>query len=344
MSFRFELSFQKHVLQFKQPSGTSRGVMTEKKCWILTLRDTLSDWKGMGECSVIEGLSPDYQNDRQYEEKLLDLQNRIGYFVENPTKLNDFPSILMGLEMCIFDLINGAKQLYFPSEFVKGTQPIPINGLVWMGDEQFMKDQIDAKLAQGFSCIKMKVGAIDFAQELRLLEQIRNRYSADQIVLRVDANGSFKPEEALSKLGDLAQFELHSIEQPIEVKQWEEMKELCSNTPLPVALDEELIGVTNKQDKAQLLDFIQPQYIILKPSLHGGFIGSQEWIQLAKERNIGWWITSALESNIGLNAIAQFAGMLNVTIPQGLGTGGLYTNNFESPLFIENGKLNYQVK
>ncbi len=342
MSSRFELSFQKHVLQFKQASGTSRGVMTEKKCWILTLRDQLSDLKGIGECSIIEGLSPDYQNDPQYEEKLIELQSRIGYFIENPTKLNDFPSILMGLEMCIFDLINGSKQLYFPSDFVEGKKLIPINGLVWMGDEQFMKDQIATKLEQGFSCIKMKVGAIEFQQELRLLEQIRSNYSAEQITLRVDANGSFKPSEALSKLNDLATFELHSIEQPIEVKQWHEMKDLCASTPLPIALDEELIGITKNEDKAELLDFIQPQYIILKPSLHGGFVGSKEWIQLSKERNIGWWITSALESNIGLNAIAQFAGMLNVTMPQGLGTGGLFVDNFDSPLFIENGELKYR--
>lgn len=341
MSSRFSLSYSKHTLQFKQPSGTSRGILTEKKCWILELKDNDSGLIGKGECSIIEGLSPDYLSDSNYEEKLNDLQKQVDFYIEHPSKFNDFPSILMGLEMCIFDLVNGGNQIYFPSAFTKSEKSIPINGLVWMGDSQFMQDQVNAKLEQGFSCIKMKVGAIDFDQELQILEQIRNEFSADKITLRVDANGSFKAEDALYKLEQLAQFELHSIEQPIEVGQIAAMRELCKATPLPIALDEELIGINLRKEKEHLLDEIQPQFIILKPSLHGGFIGSQEWIQLAKERQIGWWITSALESNIGLNAIAQFAGILNVSMPQGLGTGGLFTTNFDSPLFIEKGELKY---
>lgn len=342
MSARFTLSYEKHVLNFKQPSGTSRGILTQKKCWILTLSDEQTGLKGTGEASIIEGLSPDYVNDAQYEEKLNELIGRITYFLEHPKELEEFPSLLMALEMCMFDLINGGNQLYFPSSFTEGKQAIPINGLVWMGSESFMQEQIEAKIAQGFSCIKMKVGAIDFDQELELLLSIRKRYSNNEMVLRVDANGSFAPEDALSKLQQLAELELHSIEQPIAVQQPEAMKTLCAQTPLPIALDEELIGITGKASKAQLLDTVQPQYIILKPSLHGGFSGSREWITLANERNIGWWITSALESNIGLNAIAQFTGHFNVNTPQGLGTGGLFVNNFESPLYIEKGALHYK--
>ena len=317
--------------------------MTHKKCWILTLTDSLVTLQGLGECSIIEGLSPDYESDEQYENKLNEVCQKLNYFLENPKQLNAFPSILMGLEMCMFDLVNGGKQVYFPSAFTNGESSIPINGLVWMGDKLFMQEQIEAKLNQGYSCIKMKVGAIDFDAELHLLREIRKSYSKEQIVLRVDANGSFSPDDALTKLKALAELDLHSIEQPIEVGQTEEMHRLCKTSPLAIALDEELIGINETKDRAALLDKIKPQYIILKPSLHGGFSGSQEWIKLANERNIDWWITSALESNIGLNAIAQFAGKLNVQQPQGLGTGALFVENFDSPLFIENGRLFYRT-
>jgi len=341
MSQRFSLSFEKHLLEFKQPSGTSRGILTHKKCWILKLKDSISGLEGLGECSIIEGLSPDYKTDDQYESKLNELSSKVGFYLENPKQLNAFPSILMGLEMCMFDLVNGGKQIYFPSEFANGNCSIPINGLVWMGDKSFMKSQIETKLREGFSCIKMKVGAIDFEAELELLREIRKSYSKDQIVLRVDANGSFSANDALNKLSALAELELHSIEQPIEVGQTAEMANLCRTSPLPIALDEELIGINELDEKAALLDQIKPQFIILKPSLHGGFSGAQEWIKLAKERGIDWWMTSALESNIGLNAIAQFAGKLNVLQPQGLGTGALFVENFESPLSIVKGRLNY---
>lgn len=343
MSSRFSLTYQKHLLEFKKPSGTSRGILTHKKCWILTLKDNVTNLEGLGECSIIEGLSPDYESDQQYESKLEELSSRIGFYLENPKQLNAFPSILMGLEMCIFDLVNGGKRIYFPSSFTRGALNIPINGLVWMGDKYFMKEQIAAKLEQGYSCIKMKVGAIDFETELDLLREIRKSYGKDQIVLRVDANGSFSPAEALDKLKALAELDIHSIEQPIEVGQTEEMNRLCGISPVPIALDEELIGINETKQRAELLDRIKPQFIILKPSLHGGFSGAQEWIKLAEERNIDWWMTSALESNIGLNAIAQFAGKLNVKQPQGLGTGALFVENFDSPLYIENGSLFYQI-
>jgi len=342
MSSRFSLTYQKHLLEFKKPSGTSRGILTHKKCWILTLKDNVTKLEGTGECSIIEGLSPDYDSDEQYESKLEELRLKIGFYLENPKQLNSFPSILMGMEMCMFDLVNGGKRIYFPSSFTDGNQSIPINGLVWMGDKSFMKEQIETKLEQGYSCIKMKVGAIDFETELDLLREIRKSYTKEQIVLRVDANGSFSPAEALDKLNALAELDIHSIEQPIEVGQLEEMKHLCRTSPVPVALDEELIGINETRDRAELLDKIKPQFIILKPSLHGGFSGSQEWIKLAKERGIDWWMTSALESNIGLNAIAQFAGKLNVQQPQGLGTGALFVENFESPLYIEQGRLFYK--
>jgi L-alanine-DL-glutamate epimerase-like enolase superfamily enzyme len=229
----------------------------------------------------------------------------------------------------------------FPSEFTEGKKNMLINGLVWMGEEHFMKAQIEEKLAQGFSCIKLKIGAIDFEKELGLLRFIRQNFDAKTIEIRVDANGAFDLNEALSKLNQLTEFELHSIEQPIKANQIQEMKRLCQQTPFPIALDEELIGVFGIEKKRKLLEEIQPQYIILKPSLVGGFKGTLEWISIAKSLNIGWWITSALESNIGLNAITQFTYTLENPMPQGLGTGGLYTNNFDCPLEIENGNIGY---
>jgi len=229
----------------------------------------------------------------------------------------------------------------FYSEFTKGKQSIPINGLVWMGDKEFMKRQIKEKLAAGFSCIKMKIGAIDFETEIDLLKSIRKEFSATEIELRVDANGGFTPKNALEKLKRLSELEIHSIEQPIKQGQFEEMAMLCEKTPLPIALDEELIGVFSIERKRKIIQTIQPQFIILKPSLVGGFKGSEEWIELANSHNIAWWITSALESNVGLNAIAQWTFTLNNTMPQGLGTGGLYTNNFDSPLEIQKGSLHY---
>jgi L-alanine-DL-glutamate epimerase-like enolase superfamily enzyme len=229
----------------------------------------------------------------------------------------------------------------FPSDFTQSKDSILINGLVWIGEEAFMKQQIEEKLAEGFTCIKLKIGAIDFEKEMGLLRFIRQNFDAKTIEIRVDANGAFTSNEALIKLNQLSEFELHSIEQPIQKNSTDKMSELCKTTPFPIALDEELIGVFKYEDKAMLLDAIQPQYIILKPSFVGGIKGSLEWIVLAEKRNIGWWITSALESNVGLNAIAQFTYTLNNKMPQGLGTGGLYTNNFDCPLEIKKGQLVY---
>src|SRR5690554_3123131 len=326
-------SFEKKIFEFKRPSGTSRGVLTEKKAWFITVWNKHKpNIKGVGECSIIPGLSPDFENDESYELKVRDVVKDVDYFSLNIEELKDFPSIYFGLEMALLDLKNGGKGVFYDTEFTRGNQTIPINGLIWMGDEEFMQSQIEQKLAEGFSCIKMKIGAIDFEKELEILAGIRKQVSAKEITLRVDANGAFTPEDALGKLKRLSEFELHSIEQPIKQGQIEEMHKLCAKNILPIALDEELIGIYDYEDKRQLLDKIQPQFIILKPSLIGGFKGSKEWIELAEERKIPWWITSALESNVGLNAIAQFTSTYEIVLPQGLGTGALYTNNVESCL------------
>lgn len=337
---QLKASFEAFVLNFKRPSGTSRGILTQKKAWKLKLTNQ-EGIVGLGECSVIPGLSPDYVSDEQYESKLTEVCQDPTRFIENKQLLIDFPSILFGLESAHFDLINGGKQIYFESAKAPAGFSIPINGLIWMGDPSYMQDQIEEKLDAGYTCIKLKVGAIDFKQELKLLEGIRSRYDASKIVLRVDANGAFKMTDAVWKLDELSILDLHSIEQPIKAGSWNDMKNLCEKTPLPIALDEELIGINESERKIDLLETIQPQFIILKPSLHGGFSGTSEWIELAESRQIPWWITSALESNIGLNAIAQFTADYNPVLPQGLGTGGLYETNFDAPLKIEKGNLLY---
>lgn len=337
---QLKASFEAFTLNFKRPSGTSRGVLTQKKGWKLKLAHE-DGIVGLGECSVIPGLSPDYISDEQYELKLNEVCQNPARFIENKDLLLDFPSILFGLESAHFDLINGGNQIYFESAKASSGFKIPINGLIWMGDPSYMQDQIEEKLATGFTCIKLKIGAIDFKQELKLLEGVRSRYDVSKIVLRVDANGAFKMEDANWKLEELAHLDIHSIEQPIKAGSWDDMKVLCEKTPLPIALDEELIGINELDRKIDLLETIKPQFIILKPSLHGGFSGTNEWIELAEARQIPWWITSALESNIGLNAIAQFTADYQPSLPQGLGTGGLYETNFDAPLKIEKGNLFY---
>jgi L-alanine-DL-glutamate epimerase-like enolase superfamily enzyme len=244
--------------------------------------------------------------------------------------------------MAFLSLESNSPFELFPSVFTQNAKSISINGLVWMGDEGYMKEQIEAKIAAGFKCIKLKIGALDFKKELGLLHFIRQNFSEEAIEIRVDANGAFSSNEALSKLNQLAGFKLHSIEQPIQKNNTDMMSVLCKSTPIPIALDEELIGVFTSQKKEALLQKVMPQYIILKPSFIGGFRGTLEWIALADKYKIGWWITSALESNIGLNAIAQFTYLQNNPMPQGLGTGGLYTNNFEGPLTVSEGQLWYQ--
>lgn len=331
-------SYKKYILDFKRPSGTSRGVMTEKETWFLILEE--NGKRGIGECGILRTLSADDRPD--YEEKLKWVCENIHLGKDTLWEsLLEFPSLQFGVEMAFQSLQSETPFLLFPSAFTEGEKSIPINGLVWMGEPAFMKQQIEEKLAQGFNCIKLKIGAIDFEKELELLRFIRQNYDASTIEIRVDANGGFTSNEALFKLNQLSGFELHSIEQPIQKNQHDSMSELCKATPFPIALDEELIGVFNFAEKEELLQKIKPQYIILKPSLIGGFRGSKEWISLAEKYNIGWWITSALESNIGLNAIAQWTFLQQNPMPQGLGTGGLYTNNFDCPLEVKNGQLIY---
>lgn len=328
------LRYEPKTFHFKRPSGTSRGILTEKHSWFLYAHhDNDSTITGVGECSIIEGLSPDFTSISAYESKLNEL-------CSDPTiDLTEWPSILFGLEVAKLDLQNGGKGIIFNNEFASGNRKIPINGLVWMGSFDFMKEQIDQKLRDGFRTIKMKIGAIDFDQELSLLKSIRDRYSASELTLRVDANGAFTPQEALNKLNRLASLDIHSIEQPIKNGQWEAMRDLCKVTPVPIALDEELIGVYSFDKKMELISIIEPQFIILKPSLHGGISGTKEWINIAGSLNIPWWMTSALESNIGLNAICQFAAEFNNDLPQGLGTGSLYIDNVPSNLTVEKGTI-----
>jgi o-succinylbenzoate synthase len=313
--------------------------MTEKETWLIVLE---KDGKiGIGECGILRGLSADDRPD--YEEKL---QWTCDYIQlgENQlwNALVEFPSIQFGVEMAFQSLRSENPFLLFPSEFTNGEKSIEINGLVWMGEEAFMKQQIEEKLADGFRCVKLKIGAIDFDKELQLLGFIRQHFSPDQVEIRVDANGAFDLYLALDKLYQLSEFKLHSIEQPIPKNNTDSMAELCKITPIPIALDEELIGVFSLEEKEALLQKIKPQFIILKPSFVGGFRGTKEWILLAEKYQIGWWITSALESNIGLNAIAQWTFLQQNLMPQGLGTGALYTNNFDCPLQVAAGQLWYQ--
>ena len=331
-------TYQKYILNFKRPSGTSRGVMNVKETWFLVLEQ--DGKKGIGECGILRGLSADDRPD--YEAKIQWTCQNIHLGKEHLWEaLIEFPSIQFGVEMAFQSLASETPFLLFPSAFTHDQKNMVINGLVWMGEAEFMKQQIEEKLAQGFHCIKLKIGAIDFQKELDLLHFIRQNFDADTIEIRVDANGAFDESDALYKLNQLSGYKLHSIEQPITKDRTDSMAELCKNTPIPIALDEELIGVFSYAEKEALLIKIKPQYIILKPSFVGGFRGTQEWIDLAKKHQIGWWITSALESNIGLNAIAQWTFLQQNSMPQGLGTGGLYTNNFDCPLEVKNGQLSY---
>ncbi|MBW7867644.1 MAG: o-succinylbenzoate synthase [Brumimicrobium sp.] len=338
-----QAKFEKKVFEFKRPAGTSRGILNDKKAWFISVWDDSNpSIVGVGECSIIPNLSSDYIDDFFYEMKIKEVVDNVQYFIDNPIELETFPSIYFGLEMALLDLENGGKSLFFDTDFSKGKMGIPINGLIWMGAPDFMFEQIQQKLEEGYSCIKMKIGAIDFNEEIKLLEGIRSQFSSDKITLRVDANGAFTPADAPEKLKKLAELSIHSIEQPIKSGQVREMAKLCEMNILPIALDEELIGIYDPLVKGRLLDDIKPQYIILKPSLIGGFKGAKEWIELAEKRNIPWWITSALESNVGLNAIAQFTSTFQIEREQGLGTGMLYVNNVPSPMFIEKGYLKIQ--
>lgn len=329
----YNIQITPRLLHFKQPAGTSRGVYNTRKVWYIEISSMENpSIKGIGECAPLPNLSCD--DVPQYEEVLQQACSRVAREGNIPTEsLRNYPSILFGLETALRHYETGSLALW-DTPFSRGEAGIPINGLIWMGNFEEMYRQIEAKMEAGYRCIKLKIGAIDFDAELTLLKHIRSRFSVKDIELRVDANGAFSPAEAMHQLDALSQLDLHSIEQPIRAGQWEEMARLTARTPLPIALDEELIGHNTPEIKKELLSAIRPQYIILKPSLHGGICGSNEWIAEAEKQNIGWWVTSALESNIGLNAIAQWCATLHNALPQGLGTGQLFTDNIDLPLEI----------
>ena len=329
------------TLHFKQPAGTSRGVYTTRQSWFITITSPdAPDRKGMGECAPLPDLSCDAIP--EYERILTSICNMFALTGKlNHDMLRPYPSMLFGLETALLSFERGGDQL-FDTPFARGEEGIPNNGLVCMVNYDEMLARLESKMKEGFRCVKLKIGAIDFDKELDLIRHIRSAFTKEQIELRVDANGGFTPDDAMNRLEQLAKYDIHSIEQPIRQHQWPDMAQLCKNTPLPIALDEELIGVNIVSMKEHLLDTIRPQYIILKPSLHGGMTGSREWIRMAKERGIGSWITSALESNVGLNAIAQFASDVYgpaITMPQGLGTGMLFTDNIPMPLEIKGDQL-----
>lgn len=342
----------KYNLKFKFDAGTSRGVLRNKNSYFIKVYESSNpEVFGLGESGPLQGLSIDYVEN--LELRLLEIIHLLSSFPK-PKDINQvydfakdiageaFPSIRFALETALIDLINGGKRIIFKNSFSEGESPISINGLVWMGNTGFMLDQVQEKINAGFKCLKLKIGALDFETECAILAHIRKKYTAEQIELRVDANGAFSYKDALQKLKKLSHFQIHSIEQPVAAGQIDLMAELCSKSEIPIALDEELIGVYGK-NKRFLLDEINPSYIILKPTLLGGFKETDHWISLAEEMGIKWWITSALESNIGLNAICQHTAEYDNPLPQGLGTGQLYHNNIISPLEIKGGQISYNI-
>lgn len=336
-----KVSIEKRVFHFKQPAGTSRGVYTTRTSWLLTLTSPdCSERKGLGECAPLPDLScdaiPEYERILRALCDAFEQEGKIDY-----DRMRPYPSMLFGLETALLSFESGSNIL-FDTPFARSEKGITINGLVWMGSYDEMLNRMEEKLNAGFQCIKLKIGAIDFERELDLVKKIRERFSRKEVELRVDANGGFSFDEALYKLELLSQYAIHSIEQPIKARQWGNMAELCRESPLPIALDEELIGINLKEMKEQVLNIIKPAYIVIKPSLHGGIHGTREWIDIADNMGIGSWITSALESNIGLNAVAQLAAWAyqgRKPIPQGLGTGQLFTDNIPMGLEINRDKL-----
>ena len=327
-------------LQFITPGQTSRGTLYSKPSWFFILEQ--NGYSGIGECSVIPGLNPEY--DDGYDQKIYEIAEKINSgVVPSLDDLDEFPSIRFGLETALLDLQNEQQGILLQSAFTRGEKGIPINGLIWMGNKQEMQLRISEKLDQGFRVLKLKVGALDFDEEISLLKNIRQQFSPSDLEIRLDANGAFTANDAPEKLKQLSEFHIHSIEQPIKAGQWEDMAEICHASPLPVALDEELIGIMNSSIKEKMLDIIKPHYIILKPGLIGGLQKSREWIDIAEKRNIGWWATSALESNVGLNAIAQWVFTLKPQMVQGLGTGQVFSNNIDSPLELSGPLLYHRV-
>jgi len=326
----FRAAYISHSLRFLEPAGTSRGVLHTKPCWYLLLSDE-NRAMGVGEVGYIPGLSPG--EPQEVEAGLARFCEQVNREQKDPCLTADVPpGIRFAIETACRDQLTGGKRWLFDTGFTQGTEGIPVNGLIWMGERHFMKEQIRRKLEAGFRVLKMKVGSLDFAIEREILKEVRNVYGTGELEIRLDANGAWDANEALEKMHLLHRFGIHSIEQPLKPGRPDAMAGLCRNSPIPVALDEELIGVTGKARKESLLETIRPDFIILKPGLNGGWEASEEWISVAEKYRIGWWITSALESNIGLNAIAQWTSRLGVTLPQGLGTGSLYANNIPSPL------------
>lgn len=335
-------------LQFKFDARTSRGAMKTHHAHYLRLHHSNNpDRQGWGESAPLPGLSPDYSpafaetvatvcaqfNALQVEVAQEEVIQRFW------DELKPWPSLKFAWESAWVDYFRGGTQQLYPSEFSNGQKGIKINGLIWMGDRAFLREQIEKKLAQGFTCLKLKIGGLSFSQELKILKEIRQLAGPEVLELRLDANGAFSPADAEEKLRQLAYFQIHSIEQPIKQGQPEMMRTLCQISPIPIALDEELIGINLKEQKWKLLDDLRPTFIIIKPTLVGGLEASREWIQAAESLGIKWWLTSALESNIGLNAIAQFSQEFANPLPQGLGTGQLYHNNIPSPLEIRGQEL-----
>lgn len=343
-----EITYYKHILNFRFDAGTSRGVYREKLTWIIKVSH--NNIVGYGECGPLQGLSPEPGEEIDHKlQKVKDLVKRVKLPLNEKEVFRlslqlagfELPALRFALETALLDVLNGGKRIIFDNSFVKGESKIPINGLIWMGDTAFMKRQIDEKPPKGFRCLKMKIGALNIEEELKIIEYIRSKYP--DMVIRLDANGAFDPDAALDILTRLSKFNIHSIEQPVKAGQPKAMRRICKESPVPVALDEELIGKNLTEDKLELLQYIQPQFIILKPTLLGGFAAANEWISVAEKLNIGWWLTSALESNVGLNAIAQYTEEVQARSFQGLGTGQLYHNNFESPLTIADGSIFYDV-
>jgi o-succinylbenzoate synthase len=330
-------SYFKHELQFKKPARTSRGEMTSHTVYYIQLQQGTR--KAWGEAAPLKGLSIDDRPD--FENKLKTCCEFINQGLPiDALDLAEFPSLQFAFETAQLALQFDEPFKLFDNSFYTGS-PISINGLVWMNELTEMLDEAFAKAEQGFTCIKFKVGALDFDAECRMLETFRKRYSAFKMDIRLDANGAFATNEAEEKLKELSRFDIHSIEQPIKQGQHDWMHELCRKNIIDIALDEELIGKRTNEEMKQLLRHIKPQYIILKPTLIGGLGKADEWIQLAQQHTVGWWATSALESNIGLNAIAQWCAQFKSDLPQGLGTGSLYANNIISPLEVYQGNLHY---
>lgn len=332
----------KHRLKFLRPAGTSKGYLNYKDCWFISLwNDDCPQVKGIGECSILPNLSVDDRAD--VEAKIAEVCDQInGGTFQQGSLLPNWPSIQFALEMAMLDLQNGGNRVLFPSKFTQGKAGVVTNGLIWLGDESNTRQQIADRLDRGYSCIKLKIGQLDWPTEYAILRFLRKQFKAHELSIRVDANGAFSPQKAYSVLEQLCELEVHSIEQPIKAGQVEALALMCNGTPIPIALDEELLGIFDYKKRKELLETIKPQYLVVKPGLHGGFASSAQWVELARQNNIGWWATTALESNIGVNAIAQWAYTQNPDFIHGIGTGLLYSNNIDSPLSLRGESLFYR--